>query len=57
MRLYEHIAMIKRVIAKIRRMDMMLKDLCNEWRITWRFKKMDKTEIGGLSWNGFGLWI
>ena len=37
------IAMIKRLIAKIRRKDRMLKDLCNEWRIMWRLKKMDKT--------------
>ena len=28
------IEMIKRLIAKIRREDRMLKDLCNEWRIT-----------------------
>ena len=37
------IAMIKRLIAKIRRKDRMLKDLRNEWRIMWRLKKMDKT--------------
>ena len=38
--------MIKRVIAKIRRKERMLKDLCNEWRIMWKLKKMDKTMIG-----------